>query len=247
MIPRFYCPIPLRSGDSLSLPEAVAHHAVKVLRLAVGAPIVLFNGEGGEFPARLTAAGKCVTAQLGDWCAVSRESPLHLTLVQALAAGDKMDWVFQKAVELGANRLVPVAASRSVLKLSGDRADKRLEHWRGVVTAACEQSGRDTVPEVTELLPLPHYLGRLREAPPAGDHVRLILSPYAATRLADLPRPAAVTLMIGPEGGFTDDEVAAAQAVGFTAIRLGPRILRTETAGLAAMALLQGKWGDYLI
>lgn len=245
MIPRFYCPIALVAGASLVLPEEVAHHAAKVLRLAVGDSVVLFNGEGGEYPARLTSVAKTVTAELGDWRAVSRESPLELTLVQALAAGDKMDWVFQKAVELGARQLVPVSASRSVLKLTGDRAEKRLEHWRSVVASACEQSGRDFLPTVAELANLPQYLGRLQSEPLSANSLRLILSPYATTRLAELPRPDAVTLMIGPEGGFTDDEVAAAEAVGFTAVRLGPRILRTETAGLAAMALLQGLWGDF--
>lgn len=242
MIPRFFCPMPLSDGETIALPDAVAHHAGRVLRLSVGDAISLFNGEGGEYSARLTSVAKSVTAELGPWRAVSRESPLRLTLVQALAAGDKMDLVFQKAVELGVQALVPVASARSVLRLSGDRAAKRLEHWRSVVTSACEQSGRDFVPSVADLLSLPQYLGRVATEAPQG--LRLMLSPTADKRLVDLTPATAATLLIGPEGGFTDDEEESARAAGFQAVKLGPRILRTETAGLAVVAAMQTLWGD---
>jgi 16S rRNA (uracil1498-N3)-methyltransferase len=241
MEPRFFCPIPLLAHSTVDLPPAVAHHAERVLRLAPGDALTLFNGQGGEFPARLIALGKAAKAELRAHLPGERESPLAITLVQSLASGDKMDWVLQKAVELGASKIVPVASSRSVVRLSGERAEKRVEHWRQIVASACEQCGRNRLPEVAELKSL---LSHMAQAPDTGTQ-RLILAPGSASRLGDFPRPQAVELLVGPEGGFTEDEVLAAEVAGYRAIRLGPRILRTETAGLAALTALQMLWGDF--
>jgi len=242
MISRFFCPGPLQAGVEIALPREVAHHAGRVLRLALGDEVVLFDGSGAEFAACLTALGAQARARIGARREPLRESPLQLTLVQALASGDKMDWVIQKAVELGVAAVIPVAAERSVLKLAGERAEKRLAHWRQVVVAACEQCGRNRLPEVADILPLARYLAGPREGV-----LRLLLDPLAAgRRLADLARPAGpVHLLIGPEGGWSETELAAARAAACTPIRLGPRVLRTESAGLAVSAALQTLWGDF--
>jgi 16S rRNA (uracil1498-N3)-methyltransferase len=241
MISRFFCPGPLHAGTDFPLPREVAHHAERVLRLGVGAEVVLFDGSGAEFPARLTALGGQPRVRIDRRREPLRESPLDLTLVQALAGGDKMDWVIQKAVELGVSGVLPVAAERSVVKLAGERADKRLAHWRQVAVAACEQCGRNRVPEIGAILPLPRYLAGQR----AG-FLRLLLDPEGGRRLAELPRPEGpVHLLIGPEGGWAEGELKVARSAGCVPIRLGPRVLRTETAGLAVAAALQTLWGDY--
>ncbi|MEK7736526.1 MAG: 16S rRNA (uracil(1498)-N(3))-methyltransferase [Pseudomonadota bacterium] len=205
---------------------------------------MLFDGLGGEYPGRVTEAGRMLRVELADWRDVEREAPLALTLAQALPAGDKMDWVVQKAVELGAAAIQPLQAKRCVVRLAGDRerAEKRAAHWRQVAVAACEQCGRNRLPKIGALLDLPHYL-----AQPVGENeARLLLSPQHGVRLKDLPRPlAAVSLLIGPEGGFDEAEEKSALSVGFQAVTLGPRVLRTETAGLAAMAAIMALWGDF--
>lgn len=241
MISRFFCPGPLQAGTEIALPREVAHHAERVLRLCVGDEVVLFDGSGAEFSACLSALGAQPRARLADRREPQRESPLSLTLVQALAGGDKMDWVIQKAVELGVAGVIPVAAERSVLKLAGERAAKRLAHWRQVAVAACEQSGRNRIPEIADVQPLSRYLAEHREGP-----LRLLLDPLPGQRLAELPRPAGpVHLLIGPEGGWAEPELRAARAADCIPIRLGPRVLRTETAGLAVIAALQTLWGDF--
>ncbi len=232
--------MPLDAHATVALPPGVAHHMDRVLRLAPGDVLTLFNGEGGEYPARLLSLGKAPSAELGAYQGTDRESPLAITLVQSLAAGDKMDWVLQKAVELGASAIAPVISRRSVVKLSGERAEKRVEHWQRIVASACEQCGRNHLPRVTELSSLNSHLAR----PGTAGSLRLILAPGAALRLSDFPRPTAVELLVGPEGGFTEDEILAAKLAGYEAVRLGPRILRTETAGLAALTALQLLWGD---
>jgi 16S rRNA (uracil1498-N3)-methyltransferase len=234
-------PWPLQAHSTVELPPVVAHHVERVLRLASGDALTLFNGQGGEFPARLVSLGKAPRAELGEHLPKEKESPLAITLVQSLASGDKMDWVLQKAVELGASRIVPVTSHRSVVRLSGERAEKRGEHWQRIVASACEQCGRNRLPEVAELRSLLSHMARA----PAPGTLRLILAPGAASKLSDLPRPSAAELLVGPEGGFTEDEVLAAQVAGYQSIRLGPRILRTETAGLAALTALQMLWGDF--
>ncbi|HRP98592.1 MAG TPA: 16S rRNA (uracil(1498)-N(3))-methyltransferase [Rhodocyclaceae bacterium] len=241
MISRFFCPDRLPPAGTIELPDALAHHAVRVLRLADGDPLVLFDGHGGEYAARLVAHGRQWGAELLGHKPVERESPLELVLVQALASGDKMDWIVQKAVELGVAAVVPVRAERSVLRLSDERAARRRSHWQQVAVAACEQSGRNRVPQIAAIADLRSYLAESRAV---GD--RLVLAPDAAHRLSALARPAGpVHLLIGPEGGWTPDELAACQAAGVTRVGIGPRVLRTETAGLAAVSALQARWGDF--
>jgi 16S rRNA (uracil1498-N3)-methyltransferase len=244
MISRFHFPGGLPPEGEIALPESIAHHAVRVLRVADGEPIVLFDGAGGEVEARLVLRGKVAFAALGEWRDAQRESPLRLVLVQALATGDKMDWIVQKAVELGVAAIQPIQAERSVLRLSGDRVEKRLAHWRQIVVAACEQCGRNRIPEVGVPQPLPAWLGQRAAA------TRYVLAPGGeaggAPGFGIGPRPAGeVHLMIGPEGGWTDHELMACRAAGCIAVTLGPRVLRTETAGLAAIAVLQARWGDF--
>ena len=240
MNPRFFCPDGLLPASDMPLPAAVAHHAERVLRLAVGDPVTLFDGQGGECAASILAFGKQPLARLGPRLAIERESPLQITLVQALASGDKMDWVVQKAVELGVAAVQPVAAERSVLKLAGERADKRVAHWQQVAVAACEQSGRNRVPVVGEILPLAKYLAR------PFDGTRLILAPGADGALARKARPGRpVAILIGPEGGWSPAELDLAARAGCAPLALGPRVLRTETAGLAALAAMQTMWGDF--
>ena len=244
-LPRFYCRAALSPGAHIELPEPVARHAVRVLRLPPGAPMVLFDGRGGEYLAHIQRIEReRVVAELASWQDVERESPLAVTLVQALQAGEKMDFTIQKAVELGVSRIVPVASRRSVLRLEGERAVRRLAHWRGVVASACEQCGRNRLPEVTAIEKLERWL----ERPMADTAMRLMLAPEAGQSLADLTAPTdgrRIELLIGAEGGLAPEEMEQAAAAGFVPIRLGPRILRTETAGLAALAAIQCLWGDF--
>ena len=240
MISRFHFPGPLPDGGEVALPDDLAHHALRVLRLRDGEPLVLFDGSGGEVEARLVVRGKAGFAMLGERRLFDRESPLHVVLVQALAAGDKMDWVVQKAVELGVAAIQPVQAERSVLRLAGERADKRRAHWQQVAVSACEQSGRNRIPDVAPILPLAHWLGAAR-----GRQV-WVLAPGGGEGFPSGEQPAGeLHVMIGPEGGWTEGELAACDAAGVRRVTLGPRVLRTETAGLAALAVLQARWGDF--
>jgi 16S rRNA (uracil1498-N3)-methyltransferase len=189
-------------------------------------------------------AGDAVTVKVGDARDCARESPLEIVLGQALSSGERMDYTVQKAVELGVTAIHPLAAARSVVRLAGERAEKRVAHWQAVAVSACEQSGRNRVPPVAPVAELAAWL----ERPPAGGAgaLRLLLSPAGATRLRELPRPAAsIILLAGPEGGFTPEEEAAVLNCGFIPVRLGPRVLRTETAAVAALAALQALWGDF--
>jgi 16S rRNA (uracil1498-N3)-methyltransferase len=240
--PRFYCPDILAQSGSAELPDQAAHHAARVLRLQAGDRVRVFNGRGGEGEARITDIGKRnVTLEIMEWHAVERESPLQVLLAQAISAGEKMDFTLQKAVELGIGNIQPLASERSVVRLSGERAEKRAAHWQGVVIAACEQSGRNHVPEVAQIRPMLDWLGQQNES-----GLRLMLSPLAEVGLRDLPKPTGnITLLIGPEGGLSPVETEAAQRYGFTPVRLGARVLRTETAALAALAAMQALWGDF--
>lgn len=203
--------------------------------------MVLFDGAGGEVPATLTALGKRPRAHLAGRRDIERESPLRLVLVQALASGDKMDLVIQKAVELGAAGVMPLAAERSVLKLNAERAEKRLAHWRQVAVSACEQCGRNRLPKIAAVVSLAEYL-----ADDATQPSRLAMVPGGGARLAELPTPTGdIHLLVGPEGGWSERELAAIRAAECRPVALGPRILRTETAGLAALAAMQALWGDF--
>lgn len=239
-MPRFFCPQALALGATVTLPEAVAHH-VRVLRLAPGAAITVFNGEGGEYTAHLEAIDKrAVSAVLKSHAAREAELPYAVTLAQALPEASKMDWIVEKAVELGVAGIVPLAAQRCVVRLSNERAEKRLAHWQGIIVAASEQSGRNRLARLTPLYSFQQWIGQ------QDMHRRILLSPRGGQSLADWARhqpPQALTLMVGPEGGFSADEEDAATAHGALALTMGPRILRTETAALAALAALASAWG----
>ena len=247
--PRFYCPTgsssALLTGARIDLPENAARHAARVLRLRVGDGLVLFDGSGGEYSAGIVAVERDrVSVEVQQWHDSECEAPIRLTLVQALQSGEKMDVTVQKAVELGVVRIVPVASRRSVVKLEGERALKRLDHWRGVAASACEQCGRNRVPDVNALEGLDRWLDR----PVVGDVLRLMLVPGSQRTLGQLAPPppgGQVELLIGAEGGLAPDEIDRAERAGYMGVRLGPRILRTETAGLAALAAIQCLWGDF--
>jgi len=239
--PRFYLDQPLAPGARFSLPPGPARHAARALRLAVDDVITLFNGRGGEFAARIDGIHKDeVAIAITGFADIERESRLNVMLAQGISSGERMDYTLQKAVELGVTAIQPIAAKRSVVKLAGERADRRVAHWQGVVASACEQCGRNQVPVVAPPLPLAHWLGQK-----TGGRL-LFLSPLAEARLADLPPPETQDwLVAGPEGGFEADEIAALRAAGAIPVRLGPRVLRTETAALAALAAMQTLWGDF--
>lgn len=232
----------LRAGSEIALPEGPATHLARVLRLGVGDACVLFNGDGHDYPARIVALGKReLRVAIDAATAVERESPLRLVLLQGIARGEKMDLILQKATELGVAELRPLWSQRSEVKLDEARAEKRLAHWRSVVASACEQSGRARVPEVAAPLALSAALAAL----PAGG-LRLILDPDGELAFSTLSvdADAPVHLAIGPEGGWSPLDREQLRAAGFAGLRLGPRILRTETAGLAAIAALQARFGD---
>lgn len=226
----------------LALPSQAAEHVARVLRMNPGDTLTVFNGDGYDYAATLIAIGKRdVTLRIDGRESVANESPLRLTLAQGVARGEKMDLIVQKATELGVARIVPLFTERSEVKLEPSRAEKRLLHWRAVAASACEQSGRVRVPEVLAALPLQAWLDSL-----ADDGVqRLALLPEGTLRARELRfGEAGGLLVVGPEGGLGDRDIAALQDSGFAGLRLGPRILRTETAGLAALAALQALHGD---
>ena len=237
---RSYVAVSLMPGTEIALPEDVAGHLVRVLRLQPGDACVLFNGDGHDYDARLLAAGKReARAEILAARTVENESPLRITLLQGIARGEKMDWILQKATELGVSRIVPVDSERSEVKLDAARAEKRLAHWREVVVSACEQSGRAVVPEV--LAPR-----SLAQGATQREGRGFVLDPVATQTLASLQGslPGACTLAIGPEGGWSPRDHEQLLAAGYEGLRLGPRILRTETAGIAAISALQALAGD---
>jgi 16S rRNA (uracil1498-N3)-methyltransferase len=245
--PRFFVEASLAPDLTFELPADVARH-VQVLRLAEGDFLTLFNGEGGEFAAQLLEIGKrSALVRIEAHRAREAEAPYRITLAQGIAGGDKMDWLIEKAVELGVAQVTPLGTARSVVKLSGERAEKRVTHWQGIVRAACEQCGRNRVPNVAPVRDLRAWLDKLPEQPVDGE-LRLLLSPRASIPFSELPALAPsgeITLLFGPEGGLSPDEEEAARAHGFTAVQLGARILRTETAGIAVLAALAARWGGW--
>jgi 16S rRNA (uracil1498-N3)-methyltransferase len=239
---RVYLDTALSEGTLVTLPSGPAQHLTRVLRLAAGAPLIVFNGQGGEYAATLESVRKdAVLARIGTHDAVERESPLATTLLQGMARGEKMDLILQKATELGVTRIVPVATARSNVRLSGDTARRKQEHWQGVAIGACEQSGRNRVPEVVAPV---DYATAIAES---DAQLKLILAPDAQgqslqsllTAVATGDGKPTLCLLVGPEGGFDPAEVELARRAGYTPCRLGPRVLRTETAALAALAALQ--------
>lgn len=246
-MPRFFVDSDFEPGDVVALPDEVARH-VQVLRLAAGDPLTLFNGRGGQYGASLIEVGRrSALARISAFEAVEAEPPYRITLAQGIAGGDKMDWLIEKAVELGISRIAPLVTTRGVVRLSPERASRRHAHWQGIVRAACEQCGRNRLPDVDPACELSKWLETL-PAPDASGSLRLMLSPRATIQFASLPQAAPnldVTLLIGPEGGLSPEEEDAAMARGFTALSLGPRILRTETAGMAVLAALAARWGGW--
>ena len=241
-MPRFYISEPLVSAALYHLPTAAAHHAARVLRLTAGDGVVLFDGSGNEWSATIEHIDKrAVVVLVGAISSINRESPLSVTLVQGISSGERMDYTLQKAVELGVTLIQPVACARSVVKLAGERAGKRREHWQNLVVAACEQCGRNVVPEVAAVQTFAAWL-----AQPAAPRQGILFAPDAVSTLRDFAKPQAdISLLAGPEGGFSPGEYQLALQAGFIPVRLGPRVLRTETAALAALSAIQMLWGDF--
>lgn len=242
MTSRVYLDQPLSTGATITLSEDAARHLVQVLRMRVGDNFIAFNGQGGEYSASISAVAKRdAQAIIGEFNPVDRESPLHITLAQCVSKGDRMDYTLQKAVELGASAIVPLVSSRTVVKLDAERWAKKIEHWQGVIISACEQSGRTRLPRLEVQQDLDDWI---RDS--SNDSLKLALAPGAAKQLRQLdPASRAITLLIGPEGGLSQTECTLAAKHGFIPLALGPRVLRTETAGVAALAAIQAQWGDW--
>jgi 16S rRNA (uracil1498-N3)-methyltransferase len=241
---RIYVPDSLSEGEAIVLPAQAAEHLTRVLRLEPGAAFTLFNGQGGEFAATLAPAnGKKVMARVMRHGTVEREAPLDITLLQGVARGERMDLIVQKATELGVTRITPVLTERSVVKLDARQRARKLEHWRAIAISACEQCGRNRLPDVREPLALADAIGALETG-----NARWLLAADGSTSLAAAVTSnggSPVVLLIGPEGGLAENERIFAQANGFLACRMGPRVMRTETAGLAALATIQAIAGDF--
>lgn len=241
-IPRVHVDLPIAVGTPLVLPEAKRHHLITVLRKRAGDRLVVFNGDGAEYEARLVRADrKQAEAEISTARRPERESPVAITLIQAIARGDRMDFALAKAVELGVTRIEPVFSERGQVKLEGERLAKKTEHWQRVVESAAEQSGRLICPALAAPMTVADRIGR-----PIDAAIGLMLAPEAGTGLAELSPKASAALIIGPESGLSNAEITAAETAGWQGLRLGPRILRTETAGMAALAALQSLWGDLL-
>lgn len=242
-MPRFYCPPPLPLSGSFELPQDAAHHAIRVLRLREGDAVQIFDGIGSEFTGVIAElGGKRVV--VGNLCTTdaNRESPLQMMLAQAMTSSDKMDWVIQKATELGVTEIQPLDTERSVARLSADRTAKRIEHWQQVAISACEQCGRNVLPKLHAPLDIMAWLQQIQKT--AG--TKFILLPQGAASLHAQTKPQGrIVLLIGAEGGFSQAESDAALRCGFTPIRMGARVLRTETAAIAGLAALQTLWGDF--
>jgi 16S rRNA (uracil1498-N3)-methyltransferase len=240
---RFYSNSPLAINATVTLSESAAAHATRALRLSEGDSVVLFNGNGFDYICTLTAVKKnAVTAQVSSAQQIDSESPLNITLLQGISSGDRMDFTIQKAVELGVKQIQPINTQRSVVKLNAERAEKRTEHWQNIAISACEQSGRAVVPKVLAPVALDKWLSQN----PRSNDTRILLNPVGAKRLAAMTKPTAeIQLLIGAEGGLSPTEIALAASQGFQSIVLGPRILRTETAALTAISVMQGLWGDF--
>jgi len=242
-IPRIHTRENLSPGDSVELDEPAAGHVGRVLRLRPGDALVLFNGDGREYDAILETVDKRrVAARLERAREPATESPLAITLGQVLSRGDRMDYAIQKSVELGACDIMPLTSERCEVRLDARRAEKRRRHWQQVAISAAEQSGRCRVPGIAPVTPLRDWLGQQAGV---ADSLRLVLHHHSEQPLAERTPPARVTLLVGPEGGLTEDEVEAARASGFIPLALGPRVMRTETAPVAALALCQWLWGDW--
>ncbi|GAA5525263.1 ribosomal RNA small subunit methyltransferase E [Microbulbifer aestuariivivens] len=242
-VPRIYSHEPLAGLSEIELDENASRHLLKVLRLQAGRPLVIFDGRGGEYEAELVATGKRALARLGQFSEEDRQSPLALTLAIGISRGDRFEWVIQKATELGVARIQPLFTERCEVKLSGERLQKKLAHWRQIAISACEQCARNRVPEIAA----PQKFAGFLDADMAAD-LGLVLHHRTEVSLRQLEqqrgRPDSAQLLVGPEGGLSGIEIEAALARGYAPLRLGPRVLRTETAPVAALSVLQYQWGD---
>jgi len=243
---RIYTKQALVSGATVVLDGNTGHYLARVLRLTVAAPVTLFNGDGLDYAGEVSAIERDrVTVGVSDALQVNNESPLKITLVQAVSRGERMDYTLQKATELGVACIQPVTSQRVEVRLDQKKQAKRLAHWQGVVISACEQSGRAVVPQVRPLLSLQQWLLTRHEGSGEAEPC-LVLDPFAATRLPRVrTESSSISVLIGPEGGFSDEEMEQLQTAGLTPVSLGPRVLRTETAGPAAIAVLQTVSGDF--
>ena len=250
---RFYSAENLQIGATIKLSENAAAHATRVMRLNVGDDLTLFNGDGYDYCCGLISIKKNETlVVIKNNAKIENESNLNITLLQGISAGDRMEYTLQKAVELGVTQIIPIKTERSVVKLSPERAEKRLEHWQNIVVSACEQSGRAVIPQVEAPITLALWLAET--ASPfnsEGKALRITLDPLADKKLADLTKPQGeiqlqpIQLLVGAEGGLSKEELSLAKQHGFIGVQLGQRILRTETAPLAAIAAMQTLWGDF--
>ena len=244
-IPRIFSAEPLAGKTDVQLDEAASRHLVKVLRLGPGRPLILFDGEGGEYAAELLEAGKKALARIGEHTAEDYQSPLAITLAIGISRGDRFDWVIQKATELGVADIQPLFTERCEVKLSGDRLQKKLGQWQQIAISACEQSARNRVPQIRE----PVKLAQLLDRAESQETLKLVLHHRTEKTLAQLEqqsgRPQSALLLVGPEGGLSAEEIEQAMKQGFHPLRLGPRVLRTETAPVAALSVLQYQWGDF--
>ena len=242
-MPRFYCPPPIPLSGEMELPVPAAHHATRVLRLHAGDTIQLFDGEGNERQGRIASVeGKRVVISSLTETNVVRESPLRVLLAQSMTSSEKMDWIIQKATELGATEIQPLDTERSVARLSMERTAKRMSHWRQVVISACEQCGRNVLPEIHAPVEIMTWLQQMQKQPDS----KFVLLPDGPASMRNQAKPSErIVLLIGAEGGLTESESNTAIQCGFNPIGMGNRILRTETAAIAGLAAIQTLWGDY--
>jgi 16S rRNA (uracil1498-N3)-methyltransferase len=241
---RFYHSKNLELKHVVELIAQTHIHATKVLRLKVGDQFALFNGDGYDYVAKVIELSKHKTSvEIIDRYTVNHESPLKITLAQGLAAGDKMDWIIQKAVELGIQSIQPLLTERSIIKLDRERADKKLEHWRTVAISACEQTGRSIIPDILSPIHLVQWLSNQNQI---ANSLKLILTPAKAQNINHLEKPSSpVVFMVGPEGGFSEKEMNLALSSSFVPVNFGKRVLRTETASVVALSIMQNLWGDF--
>ena len=239
-VPRIYTDQTLSIGEELTLSENSSRHLVSVLRMQVGQSAMFFNGEGGEYTGRLTNACKTNSTVLIDsFSAVEKESNLKLHLAIGVSKGDRMDWIIQKATELGVTEISPIFTDRTEVKLSGSRLDKKLSHWQKIAISACEQSQRNRVPSINPIIPFDDWLELKHNG------LKLLMNHLADLGISETsPRDQNIVLLIGPEGGLSENEICVAETSGYTSVSMGPRILRTETAPVAALSILQSIWGD---
>ncbi len=237
--PRIFTRHELSTGAMLELEPAASAHIARAMRMQAGDVLTLFNGQGGEYTATIIAVGKkMVTVELGSHRDSCVESALEIHLGIAISRGDRMDWIVQKATELGVNCVTPLLTERTEVKLKGERAEKKIRHWQQISIAACEQSGRNTIPQIAPLQPLSQWLDTSQA------DGKFVLHHRALMESSGVEQPKSIALLIGPEGGLSPWEIALAEAAHYQALKLGPRVLRTETAPLAAISILQAKWGD---